>query len=480
MRFDSIPVDRYAAVRAQNTSGVSLSDVPPTHFFKAVGREWYYGITGLAIQREQELVAVMNNDPKHRGALPFILADATRKGFTVLNAWNVRSAKYPDGLLATLYSRSGLVPFKTEPYDLAYGEPDVQLKAAWASQGWREGEPLPAVVYFRRPTAFTFAALFAGIGGARQAAEGAGGRCVFSVERDRFARETYTANFPVDFPDAYAKDITDLDAATMPDFDFLTAGFPCQPFSIAGVSKKNSLGKAHGFKDQAQGNLFFDIIRVLKAKQPAAFLLENVKNLKHHDGGKTFARIHDELTALGYQVSYRVVSAKGYVPQGRERMFIAGFRTPVAFTLDDVVVKDPEKGPRMRSILHRGVVDARYTLTSHMWQYLKAYAAKHKAAGHGFGFGLVGPDDVARTLSARYYKDGSEILVKHSPRPRRLTPRECARLMGFPDTFIIPVSDSQAYKQFGNSVVVPEVQALITAMTPHIQSVANSERSVAA
>lgn len=469
MQFNSLPVNQYAEICAANVACASLNETPPTLLFKAVGREWYYGITFNA--GESELCAVMNNDITYRGALPFILESAIRHGVTELNAWNIKSTKHPSGWLSSKYKEWGFVEVRTEAYDASYGPPTAALKKAWRTYHWQPSDQCPSVVHMHREPAFTFVSLFAGAGGARLATTNAGGRCVASVERDKFARLTYQANFLGDNPATYFQDIVDVEAAALPECDFLTAGFPCQPFSIAGVSKKNALGRPHGFADIKQGNLFFDIVRILEAKRPAAFLLENVKNITSHDKGQTFKVILGELQRLGYFVSHRVVNAKGYVPQNRERTFIAGFRDPVEFTLNDVNVKDAAKGPKLGSILDSDV-DPRYTLTAHMWAYLQAYAAKHKAAGHGFGFGLVGPDDTTRTLSARYYKDGSEILVKQPHhRPRRLTPREAGRLMGFPDSFHIPVSDTQAYRQFGNSVVVPEVQDIVTAMVPFIQQV---------
>jgi DNA (cytosine-5)-methyltransferase 1 len=338
------------------------------------------------------------------------------------------------------------------------------------------------------PADFTFADLFAGIGGTRLGFEHAGGGCVFTSEYDRFCVQTYRANFRPDHSVAGdIREITRSDdtiSSDIPDHDVLVAGFPCQPFSIAGVSKKNALGRAHGFECETQGTLFFDICRILQVKRPLAFLLENVRNLGSHDGGKTFKVIVRSLQDLGYHIDVRVIDAQHWVPQHRERIYIAGFRQATAFTMDNVAVP-VGSGPVLRSILHpedetespqpgytteRGLVDRKYTLTSHLWRYLREYKKKHQAAGNGFGFGLVTPEDVARTLSARYYKDGSEILVSRGrgKNPRRLTPRECARLMGFSDQFQITVSDTQAYKQFGNSVVVPVIQAIATAMRPHI------------
>ena len=332
--------------------------------------------------------------------------------------------------------------------------------------------------------AFTFIDLFAGIGGLRKAMESAGGRCVFTSEWDAFAQKTYHANFPDNRP--IAGDIREVDAAAIPEHDVLVAGFPCQPFSIAGVSKKNALGRLHGFQDETQGTLFFDVLRVLMHHRPAAFLLENVKNLKSHDKGRTFEVIRRKLTEeLGYTLHTRIIDAANFVPQHRERIVMVGFRENTGFSYDDLVLPG-RAGRGMRDVLHPengseapeshftvgpdAKVSDKYTLTDKLWQYLQGYAAKHKAAGNGFGFGLVDGDSISRTLSARYYKDGSEILVSRGPgnNPRRLTPRECARLMGYDDSFRIPVSDTQAYKQFGNSVAVPVFAEVARLMRPHI------------
>lgn len=305
---------------------------------------------------------------------------------------------------------------------------------------------------------FTFIDLFAGIGGIRLAFESVGGHCVFSSEIDESACDTYEKNFG----ERPAGDITKISAADIPNFDILCAGFPCQPFSIAGVSKKNSLGRATGFEDKTQGNLFFEIVRVLKLKRPKAFLLENVKNLKSHDGGKTWQVILNTLMELDYRIFSAVLDGKIFVPQHRERTFIVGFdgERYKKFINFDFDFKNPEKVPALKDILENEV-DKKYTLSDKLWNYLQAYAEKHKAKGNGFGFGLPDLNGISRTLSARYYKDGSEILIKQENKnPRRLTPRECARLQGFPETFKIVVSDNKAYKQFGNSVVVPLVSAI--------------------
>ena len=319
---------------------------------------------------------------------------------------------------------------------------------------------------------FTFIDLFAGIGGIRLGFEQQGGHCVFTSEWNAFAQKTYLANFSHDTDHVFVGDITKIDEKDIPDHDVLLAGFPCQPFSIAGVSKKNALGRPHGFECKTQGTLFFDVARIIAAKRPKAFMLENVKNLLSHDKGNTFRIMLETLRDdFRYDVHYKVIDGRCFVPQHRERIIIIGFRKKTDFSWDDLQL--PAIGPRLSSILHpqdgseapeepyttgsKAAVSSKYTLTPKLWTYLQAYAQKHRAAGNGFGFGLVDANGVARTLSARYYKDGSEILVSQGShkRPRRLTPRECARLMGFPDNFQIPVSDTQAYRQFGNSVVMP-------------------------
>lgn len=296
---------------------------------------------------------------------------------------------------------------------------------------------------------FKFIDLFAGIGGFRIGLERAGGTCVFTSEWDSHAQITYNRWFG----DKPFGDITKIAPDEIPNHDILAAGFPCQPFSIAGVSKKQSLGREHGFKDKTQGTLFFHIANILEAKRPPIALLENVKNLMSHDRGRTWDVIKETLENLGYQVFAKIINAKYWVPQNRERIFIVAFSTAHFGT--DIQFEfpiEPETGPPLRSILQYDV-DDKYTLSDHLWNYLQRYAEKHKAAGNGFGFGLADLDSHTRTLSARYYKDGSEILIPQAGKnPRRLTPRECARLMGYDDSLPIVVSDTQAYRQFGNSL----------------------------
>jgi DNA (cytosine-5)-methyltransferase 1 len=299
---------------------------------------------------------------------------------------------------------------------------------------------------------FTFIDLFAGIGGFRLAFQSLGGKCVFTSEYNYFAQKTYEANFgEVPFGD-----ITKIDENEIPDHDILIGGFPCQPFSIAGVSKKNALGKSHGFKDETQGTLFFDIARIIEAKKPKTFLLENVKNLLSHDKGRTFKVISSTLKELNYSIYYQVLDGKYFVPQHRERIVIVGFSNEYFKGVEKFSFpKMPKPNHKFADILENKP-DSKYTLTDHLWEYLIKYAAKHKAKGNGFGYGMTDLNGISRTMSARYYKDGAEILIPQKGKnPRRLTPRECSRLQGYPDNFIIPVSDNQAYRQFGNSVVVP-------------------------
>ena len=349
----------------------------------------------------------------------------------------------------------------------------------------------------RRATDFTFIDLFAGIGGIRLAFERTGGQCVFSSEYDPHSQKTYAAYFG-ERPDFAGilevdpkGDITKLPPRLVPSHDILTGGFPCQPFSLAGVSKKNSLGKPHGFDDPTQGTLFFNIKEILASKRPKAFLLENVKHLVRHDGGRTYAVIMSTLRELGYDVFDRVIDAAGWVPQHRERIFIVGFRKSgrgQSWGISDfpeLYRIKPPKDPASLSDVLEDDVPAKYTLGPGTWATLRRHKAYHQAKGQGFGYGLLQPPfngQATRTLSARYHKDGAEILLSQGPRrrPRRLTPLECARLMGFPHDFQDmfdrcnllpqPVSDTQAYRQFGNAVAVPLVTAVARAMVRRLRA----------
>lgn len=320
---------------------------------------------------------------------------------------------------------------------------------------------------------YDFIDLFAGIGGMRIAFQNAGCRCVFSSEWDKNCQKTYYANFG-EIP--YG-DITKINAKDIPNHDILVAGFPCQPFSIAGVSKKNSMGRATGFADKTQGTLFFDVCRIIAEKRPKAFMLENVKNLKSHDKGNTWKVIKSSLEELNYSVYSGVFDGQNFVPQHRERVLIVGFDKErygeVPFEFD---YNTPDKKPVLKDILF-DEYDTKYILTPHLWEYLQNYAAKHKAAGNGFGYGMPDLNGISRTLSARYYKDGSEILINRGEGeiPRRLTPRECARLQGYPDDFKIVVSDTQAYKQFGNSVVVPLMSSVASLIVEKLNSLKETD-----
>lgn len=319
----------------------------------------------------------------------------------------------------------------------------------------------------KQDNGISFIDLFAGIGGTRTGFEKAGCKCVFTSEWDKFSQITYKENFG-DLP---AGDIRMITTKNIPDFDILLAGFPCQPFSIAGVSKKKSMGRKHGFEDEKQGNLFFEIERILKGKKPQAFMLENVKNIRSHDKGKTFDQISKIIKNLGYTFDTKLIDGQLLVPQHRERIYMVGFRKDLYG--ENFVFNFPEisdKKLKLRDILEKKV-DIKYTLSDKLWNYLQAYAIKHKKNGNGFGFGIAKRNGTTRTLSARYYKDGSEILIEQKNKnPRRLTPRECARLMGFKDKFKITVSDTQAYRQFGNSIVVPVVEIIAKEIVKEINN----------
>jgi DNA (cytosine-5)-methyltransferase 1 len=383
---------------------------------------------------------------------------------------------------------------------------------------------------------FRFVDLFAGIGGIRKPFSNIGGKCVLTCEWDEYAQKTYKANWKSSQEHQFVSDIKTITQPkgedtqlltgkaqanhidkVMPAHDILLAGFPCQPFSLAGVSKKNALNREHGFDCPDQGQLFFDICRILIVKQPPIAVLENVKNLKSHNKGTTFQVIKEVLTNLpdhqetlfskeiikggkAYWVANlnddkpdpKIIDGKHYVPQHRERIVLLCIRADIAELLEiekKIDLKDifvPNKRPTLKDVLEpNSAVPEKYTLTPKLWEYLYNYAAKHKAKGNGFGYGMVkrSATDVTRTLSARYYKDGSEVLINQDDmkrnktkngRPRRMTPQECARLMGFvtkKERFNIPVSDTRGYKQFGNSVVVPVFQAVANLLEGHIESI---------
>jgi DNA (cytosine-5)-methyltransferase 1 len=323
-----------------------------------------------------------------------------------------------------------------------------------------------------------FIDLFAGIGGFRQSFEELGCSCVFSSEWDEKAKETYFANYgEVPFGD-----IRTIDASSIPDFDILCAGFPCQPFSIAGVSKKRSLGRATGFEDKTQGTLFFDVCRLIKEKQPKAFFLENVKNLKSHDHGNTWEIIYETLTQdLGYKVYFKIVDGKNWVPQHRERIFIVGFNPDL---IDDdegfEIPLHPSTDYEYKNLseILEPHVPEKYTLGPGTWACLQRRKIEQRAKGNGFGYTLLPevltPKTITSTISARYYKDGAEILIPQGEgnRPRRLTVKEAMQLQGLdPNTFVFPVGDNKAYKQIGNSVVIPAIKetgkAIISFLKEH-------------
>lgn len=301
---------------------------------------------------------------------------------------------------------------------------------------------------------FKFIDLFAGIGGIRLAFEMQGGECVFSSEWDKFSQITYAENFG-EIPSG---DITAIHEKDIPSHDILLAGFPCQPFSHAGLKR--------GF-DDIRGTLFFDIARILKEKRPKMVLLENVKGFASHDKGNTFRVVCEILESFGYEVNSQVLNARDFgVPQNRERIYIVGIDRKRTLKTPFVFPKPPKPKVELGDILEKRV-DRKYTISDKLWKGHKRRLKEHRAKGNGFGYSLFNSKSpYTSTISARYYKDGSEILIEQSGKnPRKVTPREAARLQGFPDSFIIPVSDAQAYRQFGNSVAVPVVKAIAKQMT---------------
>jgi len=353
-----------------------------------------------------------------------------------------------------------------------YGKSELKLSLLYHNLKAIEYDniPYPPV----KDPKFTFMDLFAGIGGFRIALQQLGGMCVFSCEWDKFSKETYFKNFG-EYPFGDVNQFTNPEEisdeqldALIPDHHILAAGFPCQPFSIAGVSKKNSLGRSHGFDDPTQGTLFFDIKRILRVKRPPAFFLENVKNLLSHDKKRTFKVIRKSLEDdLGYTINYDIVDGKNWVPQHRERLYIVGYDpNQIDISKEKIVIpKTPENGYRpvgLNDIIKQNVLE-KYTLGPGTWETLERHRRNHQKAGNGFGYGLIDfpikKGTVTRTISARYHKDGAEILIGPAdPYPRRLTPTEAMQLQGFdPNKFMFPVSDTQAYRQIGNSVVVPAI-----------------------
>jgi DNA (cytosine-5)-methyltransferase 1 len=296
---------------------------------------------------------------------------------------------------------------------------------------------------------FTFIDLFAGIGGMRIAFEKAGGECVFSSEWDKFAQQTYAANFD----DTPHGDITQVELTEVPRHDILIGGFPCQPFSHAGLKR--------GFED-TRGTLFFDVARIIDHRKPSMVLLENVKGFTTHDKGRTMSVVKETLEELGYNVFHRVLNAKDFgVPQNRERVFIVAINKKKMGSIGFEYPTPIKVETKLGDILD-AKVDEKYTISNKLWAGHKRRLKEHRAKGNGFGYSLFNSESpYTSTISARYYKDGSEILIEQKDaNPRKLTPREAARLQGFPEKFKIPVSDNQAYKQFGNSVAVPVIHAI--------------------
>jgi DNA (cytosine-5)-methyltransferase 1 len=410
--------------------------------------------------------------PHHKSEKGHGAAISHRQALELLLA-NIQHQRYPSRIQEEL-------PAIVSHWLQSPGQAPILLRkkeaAEWAKILQREfsmgaKKSLPKIDFIEVPfpppskAKFTFIDLFAGIGGFRVALQKMGGKCVFSSDWDKNAKTTYYENYgEVPFGDIRRLSSEKLCAGKV---DLVCGGFPCQPFSIAGVSKKLSLGRKHGFEDESQGVLFFEVAKIIKRHRPKAFILENVKHLLRHDKGNTFRSIlHVLEKELGYDVCHNVIDARNFVPQHRERVFIVGFRKPNSF-----VFPEAPKGNHLLGKILDENVPTKYTLSDNLWNYLQQYAKKHRESGNGFGFGLFGRDDVARTLSARYHKDGSEILIRQnggSINPRRLTPEECRRLMGFPEGFKIRVSDTQAYRQFGNSVVVPVVESVASRVVKEI------------
>jgi len=336
----------------------------------------------------------------------------------------------------------------------------------------------------------SFIDLFSGIGGFHQAFSAAGAHCVFANDYDEKAASQYLLNYKGSgeyFVPGPLSKWTDEKNFMVPEHNILVAGFPCQPFSIAGVSKKKALGRQHGFLDKTQGTLFFDIVKILEKRKPDAFLLENVKNLKYHNKGDTYLTIMAALKGLGYLVPEpQIIDAVNFVPQHRERIFIIGFKKKYKHIFQFPEIK--KRRYDFVKILDKKIPNDKkkpnnYTLSPKLWKYLQDYKAKHRAAGNGFGYGLIEPgiDNHTRTLSARYYKDGAEILISqgNGSEPRRLTPAECGRLMGFPRRYKFGgISDTEAYKQFGNSVVVPVATLLAHSIVEQLQRITTTRTKI--
>jgi DNA (cytosine-5)-methyltransferase 1 len=310
---------------------------------------------------------------------------------------------------------------------------------------------------------------FAGFGGFRAAADGNGIDTIWGCEIDRYARKAYE-HFWGDVLEG--EDITQVDASSIPDHDILTGGFPCQSFSLAGVPKHQSLGRPHGFMDKTRGTLFFDLCRILDERRPPAFVFENVKNIRSHNGGKTLDVILSTLAELDYHVGHQVIDAANWVPQHRERTFFVGFRDDLEIDPSSVLwqLNTPETRPVDLSDVIESDPDPKYTLGDGTWAFHIRHLENCRAKGKGFGYGLIEPPfegKTTRTLSHRYHKDGAEILIAQpGMNPRKLTPIECLRLQGFPEhlengLYDSGLSDTRLWMGFGNSVAVPVVSEIL-------------------
>jgi DNA (cytosine-5)-methyltransferase 1 len=317
------------------------------------------------------------------------------------------------------------------------------------------------------PAEFAFIDLFAGIGGFRQALQGLGGYCAFSSEWDKGAQQTYYANYG-ELPFG---DLTELTHEGIPEsqilrwipnHDILAAGFPCQPFSHAGVSARVAVGKEHGFECKTQGTLFFDLMRVAAARKPKVLFLENVRNIERHDGTRTMQVIRESIDSIGYDFTSAIIDSSTLVPQRRKRCYMVCFRKDL-----EVNFKFPEVSgdPRALAEILESAPDPSYTISDKLWLGHQNRTARNLERGTGFTAFTADLQKPSNTLVARYGKDGKECLVPQGDRnPRLLTPRECARLQGYPEKFVLPVSRTPAYKQFGNSVAVPVISLISQAI----------------
>ncbi|MFP3596050.1 DNA (cytosine-5-)-methyltransferase [Chryseobacterium sp. SIMBA_029] len=328
---------------------------------------------------------------------------------------------------------------------------DIEILAKWWYKNQCKNIPFPEPLDYD----FTFVDLFAGIGGFRLALQNLNGKCVFSSEWNKDSQKTYFSNFgEIPFGDIT---LNSTKAFIPQNFDVLCAGFPCQPFSLAGVSSRNSLGLEHGFNHPTQGNLFFEIIEIAKKHKPKIIFLENVKNLKSHDNGNTFKIIEKTLRDIGYSFFSTVINSQTVVPQRRERTYMVCFRDKrINFSFPEF----EGKPLKLKSILEEHVPE-KYTISDKLWEGHIRRTKKNLERGTGFSANTADIEKPSKTIVARYYKDGKECLIpQENGNPRMLTPRECSRLMGFPENYILPASDSVAYKQFGNSVAVPVIKQI--------------------